>query len=158
MHSVPRVATPRFLKRSLGGNTKTVMCANAGPAEYNYDETVSTLRCAGALSSQEAAGMIKTVLSLELELFVCTGHDLVVFFIGRLGLDRRTGGWLSCLLDLLLILHSRRPSPLPAAVAGLKPNYEVATNVEAVLATTTFRRLPFLVSCLLISSCIGQVR
>lgn len=29
---------------SLGGNTKTVMCANAGPAEYNYDETVSTLR------------------------------------------------------------------------------------------------------------------
>ena len=31
---------------SLGGNTKTVMCANAGPAEYNYDETVSTLRCA----------------------------------------------------------------------------------------------------------------
>lgn len=30
---------------SLGGNTKTVMCANAGPAEYNYDETVSTLRC-----------------------------------------------------------------------------------------------------------------
>lgn len=38
---------PTFLSRavcSLGGNTKTVMCANAGPAEYNYDETVSTLR------------------------------------------------------------------------------------------------------------------
>ena len=31
---------------SLGGNTKTVMCANAGPAEYNYDETISTLRYA----------------------------------------------------------------------------------------------------------------
>ncbi len=24
-----------------GGNTKTVMCANCGPAGYNYDETVS---------------------------------------------------------------------------------------------------------------------
>lgn len=29
---------------SLGGNTKTVMIANCGPADYNYDETLSTLR------------------------------------------------------------------------------------------------------------------
>ncbi|CAM9722802.1 unnamed protein product [Chrysoparadoxa australica] len=36
----------RLLQDSLGGNTKTVMCANCGPAEYNYDETVSTLRYA----------------------------------------------------------------------------------------------------------------
>jgi len=36
----------RILRDSLGGNTKTVMCANAGPAEYNYDETLSTLRYA----------------------------------------------------------------------------------------------------------------
>jgi len=36
----------RLLQDSLGGNTKTVMCANCGPAGYNYDETVSTLRYA----------------------------------------------------------------------------------------------------------------
>lgn len=36
----------RLLQDSLGGNTKTVMCANCGPADYNYDETVSTLRYA----------------------------------------------------------------------------------------------------------------
>eukprot|EP00948_MAST-09A_sp_MAST-9A-sp1_P002300 g2300.t1 len=36
----------RLLQSSLGGNTKTVMCANAGPADYNYDETLSTLRYA----------------------------------------------------------------------------------------------------------------
>jgi len=36
----------RILQDSLGGNTKTVMCANAGPAQYNYDETISTLRYA----------------------------------------------------------------------------------------------------------------
>ncbi|GMH56001.1 hypothetical protein TrRE_jg7295, partial [Triparma retinervis] len=36
----------RILQDSLGGNTKTLMCANAGPAGYNYDETVSTLRYA----------------------------------------------------------------------------------------------------------------
>merc|ERR1719453_2795555 len=36
----------RLLQDSLGGNTKTVMIANIGPAEYNYDETLSTLRYA----------------------------------------------------------------------------------------------------------------
>ena len=34
----------RLLQDSLGGNTKTVMVANLGPADYNYDETNSTLR------------------------------------------------------------------------------------------------------------------
>jgi len=29
---------------SLGGNAKTVMVANIGPADYNFDETVTTLR------------------------------------------------------------------------------------------------------------------
>ncbi|XP_071552251.1 kinesin-like protein KIF3A isoform X1 [Panulirus ornatus] len=36
----------RLLQDSLGGNSKTVMCANIGPASYNYDETISTLRYA----------------------------------------------------------------------------------------------------------------
>lgn len=36
----------RLLQDSLGGNTKTVMVANCGPADYNFDETQSTLRYA----------------------------------------------------------------------------------------------------------------
>ena len=36
----------RLLRDSLGGNTKTIMCANCGPADDNYDETISTLRYA----------------------------------------------------------------------------------------------------------------
>ncbi|XP_069681016.1 kinesin-like protein KIF3A isoform X2 [Periplaneta americana] len=36
----------RLLQDSLGGNAKTVMCANIGPADFNYDETISTLRYA----------------------------------------------------------------------------------------------------------------
>ncbi|CAD7932320.1 unnamed protein product [Amoebophrya sp. A120] len=36
----------RLLQDSLGGNTKTVMVANVGPVDYNYDETISTLRYA----------------------------------------------------------------------------------------------------------------
>ena len=35
-----------MLQDSLGGNTKTVMIANIGPTDYNYDETISTLRYA----------------------------------------------------------------------------------------------------------------
>jgi len=30
----------------LGGNTKTLMISNLGPADYNYDETMNTLRYA----------------------------------------------------------------------------------------------------------------
>lgn len=36
----------RLLQDSLGGNTKTVMIANVGPADYNYDESMNTLRYA----------------------------------------------------------------------------------------------------------------
>mmetsp|Transcript_30218 Transcript_30218/g.77019 ORF Transcript_30218/g.77019 Transcript_30218/m.77019 type:complete len:778 (-) Transcript_30218:440-2773(-) len=36
----------RLLQDSLGGNTKTVMVANMGPADWNYDESLSTLRYA----------------------------------------------------------------------------------------------------------------
>jgi kinesin family member 3B len=36
----------RLLQDSLGGNTKTVMIANLGPADWNYDESLSTLRYA----------------------------------------------------------------------------------------------------------------
>mmetsp|Transcript_17939 Transcript_17939/g.53743 ORF Transcript_17939/g.53743 Transcript_17939/m.53743 type:complete len:766 (-) Transcript_17939:710-3007(-) len=36
----------RLLQDSLGGNTKTVMVANVGPADWNYEETLSTLRYA----------------------------------------------------------------------------------------------------------------
>jgi kinesin family member 3A len=36
----------RLLQDSLGGNTKTVMIAAIGPADYNIDETLSTLRYA----------------------------------------------------------------------------------------------------------------
>uniref|UniRef100_A0A915Q807 Kinesin-like protein n=1 Tax=Setaria digitata TaxID=48799 RepID=A0A915Q807_9BILA len=41
----------RLLQDSLGGNSKTVMFANIGPACYNYDETVSTLRYANRAKS-----------------------------------------------------------------------------------------------------------
>ena len=36
----------RLLQDSLGGNTKTVMVAAVSPADYNMDETLSTLRYA----------------------------------------------------------------------------------------------------------------
>lgn len=41
----------RLLQDSLGGNTKTVMIANVGPADYNYEETLSTLKYADRAKS-----------------------------------------------------------------------------------------------------------
>jgi kinesin family protein 3/17 len=37
---------PHPAQDSLGGNTKTVMVANVGPADWNFDETMSSLRYA----------------------------------------------------------------------------------------------------------------
>ena len=34
----------RLLQDSLGGNAKTVMVTNVGPASYNYEETLMSLR------------------------------------------------------------------------------------------------------------------
>ena len=36
----------KLLMNSLGGNSKTVMIANIGPSETNYDESICTLRYA----------------------------------------------------------------------------------------------------------------
>merc|ERR1719446_841520 len=41
----------RLLQDSLGGNARTVMVANCGPADYNYDETLTTLRYANRAKS-----------------------------------------------------------------------------------------------------------
>jgi len=41
----------KLLSDSLGGNSKTIMIANVGPSEFNYDETVNTLRYANRAKS-----------------------------------------------------------------------------------------------------------
>ncbi|XP_055305522.1 kinesin-like protein KIF3A isoform X3 [Sitodiplosis mosellana] len=41
----------RLLQDSLGGNSKTVMCASISPADSNYVETISTLRYASRAKS-----------------------------------------------------------------------------------------------------------
>lgn len=41
----------RLLQDSLGGNSKTVMCASVSPADSNYVETISTLRYASRAKS-----------------------------------------------------------------------------------------------------------
>ena len=39
---------------TAGGNSKTVMVTNVGPADYNYDETLSTLRYANRAKNIKA--------------------------------------------------------------------------------------------------------
>jgi hypothetical protein len=47
----------RLLQESLGGNAATTMLAAVSPADYNYDETVSTLRYANRAKSIENAAV-----------------------------------------------------------------------------------------------------
>ena len=46
----------RLLSDSLGGNTKTLMVAAISPADYNYEETLSTLRRVFGESESAALG------------------------------------------------------------------------------------------------------
>ena len=41
----------RLLQDSLGGNTKTVMIAAISPSDFNYEESLSTLRYAARAKS-----------------------------------------------------------------------------------------------------------
>lgn len=54
----------RLLQDSLGGNAKTVMIANIGPADYNCDETLNTLRYTNTLiiegAGEEKGGICRT--------------------------------------------------------------------------------------------------
>ncbi|XP_054273348.1 kinesin-like protein KIF3A [Macrosteles quadrilineatus] len=65
----------RILQDSLGGNSKTVMVAAVGPANYNYDETISTLRyanrakniCNRARINEDPKDALLRQLQLEIE-------------------------------------------------------------------------------------------
>jgi hypothetical protein len=61
MHACRDSKLTRLLQDSLGGNTKTVMVANVGPADWNYEETLSTLRYANR-QAYSASGMQSLVV------------------------------------------------------------------------------------------------
>jgi kinesin family protein 3/17 len=62
----------RLLQDSLGGNSKTLMFANLGPAEYNYDESLSTLRYANrAKNIKNHAKVMKQTYKLSLNKKKC---------------------------------------------------------------------------------------
>jgi len=67
---------------SLGGNAKTVMVANIGPADWNYDETITTLRWVSrvvtAVSSQRNMLLLFTISNVGLWLGNCMGIHPVI--------------------------------------------------------------------------------
>ena len=48
----------KLLMNSLGGNSKTVMIANIGPSERNYEESICTLRYANQAKNIKNKPMI----------------------------------------------------------------------------------------------------
>ncbi len=60
------------MQDSLGGNTKTVMVANMGPADWNYDETLSTLRYANRAKNIKNKPKINEVRKTLYSKLYCT--------------------------------------------------------------------------------------
>jgi len=58
----------RLLQDSLGGNTKTLMVAAISPADYNFDETMSTLRYANRAKNIKVHSNPNLILTLTLTL------------------------------------------------------------------------------------------
>jgi len=103
------------LQDSLGGNTKTVMIANIGPADYNLDETISTLRYANRAKNIKNKPRINEdpkVCNRAVCEYVVTGHplqaacsawDAACLYIRKLELVG--GGWDSMLSFMTLVVH-----------------------------------------------------
>ena len=94
-----------MLQDSLGGNSKTVMIAAIGPADYNYEETLSTLRYASRAKSIKNAPKInenpkdaklrlmqEEIAALRQQLMTAMGGNFDIKALGGLGGGMADGG------------------------------------------------------------------
>jgi hypothetical protein len=68
----------RLLQDSLGGNSKTLMFANIGPAEYNYDESLSTLRYASRAKNIKNHAKVNQISRIINDYFVIV-HAVFIY-------------------------------------------------------------------------------
>ena len=54
----------QLLQNALGGNSKTIMCCALSPADINFEETLSTLRCAGRAIRAQFCAIRRNYLTL----------------------------------------------------------------------------------------------
>ena len=71
----------RLLQDSLGGNTRTIMIAAVSPADYNYEETLSTLRYANRAKNITNKPKINEDPKVFLFFFLFFFHFFFVFFL-----------------------------------------------------------------------------
>lgn len=83
----------RLLQDSLGGNSKTVMIAAIGPADYNFDETISTLRYANrAKNIKNKPKINEDPKDAMIRQFQEEISKLKAMLEGQGGTDKREGG------------------------------------------------------------------
>uniref|UniRef100_A0A914HXT9 Kinesin motor domain-containing protein n=1 Tax=Globodera rostochiensis TaxID=31243 RepID=A0A914HXT9_GLORO len=114
----------RLLQDSLGGNSKTVMIANIGPASYNFEETLSTLRYASRAKQIENKPKInedpKDALLREFQ-------DEIARLKELLEQRRRTPAAATASAPH----KSRRKTEVELAEEGKENNIDVGTEAEA---------------------------
>lgn len=100
----------RLLQDSLGGNTKTVMIANIGPADSNTDETLSTLRYASRAKNIENKPRInedpKDTMIREFQDEISRlKAELEAFSGGRIRLDGNASGGGPQIVEVQKFVH-----------------------------------------------------
>ena len=102
----------RLLQNSLGGNSRTTLCINASPSDYNYGETMSTLRFG------QRAKSIKNKAKVNQE-------RSATELMGMLARSEKEINLLKAYIDMLvkdlLELSPGHAVPPMSVVAGVKP-------------------------------------
>lgn len=89
----------RLLEDSLGGNTKTCMIANIGPANHNYTETMSTLRYADRAKSIKNKPKVRVYIRIHtpahiytyIYIYPSSPYLFICFYCGMFSLNFATG-------------------------------------------------------------------
>ena len=111
----------RLLQNSLGGNSRTTLCINASPSDYNHGETLSTLRFGQrAKSIQNKAKVNQERSAAEL--------------MGMLARSEKEINLLKAYIDMLveelLGISPEHAVPPMSVVAGVKPKPEVEEKAK----------------------------
>mmetsp|Transcript_525 Transcript_525/g.1387 ORF Transcript_525/g.1387 Transcript_525/m.1387 type:complete len:912 (-) Transcript_525:8-2743(-) len=118
----------RLLQNSLGGNSRTTLCINCSPSDYNYGETLSTLRFG------QRAKSIKNKAKVNQERSVAELMMLLGKAEGEIAILKEYIKLLIAELEAVAPGHPIPPMPKTASAAGAATPEDDEENVPAAAA------------------------
>lgn len=119
----------RLLRDSLGGNTKTMMIAAISPADYNYEETVSTLRYANRAKNIKN----KPKINEDPKDAMIREFKAEIERLRKLLADQAGGGGLGMAMEMMMM--NANAVAQQAADGNHRINNDVASGPDSALPT-----------------------